>query len=91
MRLKYTFYTRGGPFCLGMIFGYLFTIKPKLSLNKMEELLWNVLACIIVSVPVHLLLEVPFVRLGEQCCHEEDEDSVYVSVDITLQEKNVAS
>lgn len=60
----------------------------------MEELLWNIMACIIVSVPVHLLLEAPFVRLGEQCSEKEDEDSVCESMDsmdMALQEKSAAS
>ncbi|KAL3175107.1 hypothetical protein MRX96_040503 [Rhipicephalus microplus] len=57
-----------------------------------EELLCNVMACMIVSIPVHLFLEAPFVRLREQCSHEEDEDSVCDSIyDISLQEKNAAS
>ncbi|KAL1432026.1 hypothetical protein MTO96_013696 [Rhipicephalus appendiculatus] len=182
--IEINFYTRGGPFCIGLIVGYLLAIKPKLGLNKwaafagwmlslvtvyaiydafhrvlfsaavayialvsawgsggvirvfltwpgwlpisrlcfviyilhpflifyfngttrgvifytvklaMEELLWNVMTCIIVSIPVHLLLEAPFVRLGEQCSQKEDEDSVcdsMDSMDIALQEKNAAS
>ncbi|KAH8033095.1 hypothetical protein HPB51_006996 [Rhipicephalus microplus] len=205
--IEINFYTRGGPFCIGLIVGYLLAIKPKLGLNKwaafagwilslvtvvaitnipwfwnkegrhmrpggteyaiydafhrllfsvavayialvsawgsggvirvfltwpgwlpisrlcfviyilhpflifyfngttrgvifytvklaMEELLWNVMACIIVSIPVHLLFEAPFVRLGEQCSQKEDEDSVcdsMDSMDIALQEKNAAS
>lgn len=70
----------------GVIF---YTVKV-----AMEELLWNVMACIIVSIPVHLLLEAPFIRLGEQCSQKEDEDSVcdsMDSMDIALQEKNNAA
>lgn len=70
----------------GVIF---YTVKV-----AMEELLWNIIASIIISIPVHLLFEAPFIRLGEQCCQREDDDSVcdsMDSMDIALQEKNAAS
>lgn len=56
----------------------------------MEEILWNILTSIIVSVPIHLLFESPFLRLAENFVDNRDAESdtdSSDSMDIALQEK----